>query len=315
MITGPARIGHLDANESMFLNRQLQHVEPRIYATEYPALHGRRLVPVSNEAGPGVSSIVWRQTDKSGLARIISAAAKDLPRVDITTSENLQGVKHLGVAFGWNYQELMKALRQQINLDAERGQVAFEAMELLIDLLIWYGDEEHNLPGVFSTAAIPDTAVAADGAGGGGSQTEWIHKTPDQIIRDVTATVNSIPEATNGLHQADTIAMPIEQLGYLSVTPRSSTSDTTILQFLKANLPQIKRWEGCYRFKAVPQFSNTDIMMAYKLDPTVLKCHIPVEFKMLPVQVQNLEFVINCLADYAGVTVYRPMACAIAKAI
>ncbi len=315
MITGPARIGHLDANESMYLNRQLQYVEPTIYATEYPDLHGRRLVPVSNEAGPGVSSIVWRQTDKVGLARIISAATKDLPRVDITTSENLQGVKHLGVAFGWNYQELMKALRQQINLDAERGQVAFEAMELLIDLLIWYGDEEHNLPGVFSTAAIPDTSVAADGAGGGGSSTLWVNKTPDQIIRDVTTIVNSIPETTNGLHTPDTVAMPLEQYGYISTTPRSGTSDTTILQFLKANLPQIKRWVPCYRFKAVPQFSNLDVFMAYKLSPSVIKCHIPVEFKMLPVQPQNLEFVINCLADYAGVTAYRPMAMAIGKGI
>jgi hypothetical protein len=310
------RVANLDANESAFLNRQLQHVEVEVYGTERPSLPGRRLIPVDNSAGAGVSSIVWRQTDSVGMAAIVSANARNLPTVDIQTSENMQGVKQLAVAYAYTEQEIEQARRLNISLDAQRGQVAFEAIELLIDQLMWYGDDNHKIPGLFSNAAIPDTSVAADGnSNGGSSSTEWQHKTPDQIIRDVTTAVRAIPENTLDLHRADTVCMPIEQMSHIATTPRSGTSDTTILQFLKEALPEIRNWESSFRFKAVPQFSNTDILMAYKKTPSILKCHVPVEFTQRMLRLEGLRYVVPCTADFAGVTVYRPMAMNIVKGI
>lgn len=311
-----ARTCHLDANESAFLSRQLEHVETTVYGTERPNLPGRKLIPVDNSAGAGVSAIIWRQTDSVGMAKIVSANSRDLPTVDISTTENMQGVKQLAVAYGYTERELEQARRLNLSLDTERGAVAFEAVELLIDQLMWYGDESHKIPGLFSNSAIPDTSATADGnSNGGTSSTEWQHKTPDQIIRDVTTAVRAVPENTLELYQADTVCMPTEQMSYIATTPRSGTSDTTILQFLKAALPEIKNWETSFRFKAVPQFASLDILMVYKKAPSVLKCHVPVEFTQRMLRLEGLRYVVPCTADFSGVTVYRPMAMNIVKGV
>ena len=50
------------------------------------------------------------------------------------------------------------------------------------------------------------------------------------------------------------------------------------------------------------------MVVAGYFDPTYIRFEIPTRFDQQPVQYRNLEYVIDCVAEAAGVTVTMPMA-------
>ena len=101
----------------------------------------------------------------------------------------------------------------------------------------------------------------------------------------------------------------------MSTTPRSSTSDTTILEFLKANHPEITMWDWLNELNASASFSGLDAMVAYRRDPEVLTLEIPSDFEQFAPQEEGLDFVVPCHERMGGVIVYYPLACSFAKGI
>lgn len=55
----PRRFINLDANESIFFERELEHVKARSYDIKYPEFKATMLIPVSTEAGPGAETITY----------------------------------------------------------------------------------------------------------------------------------------------------------------------------------------------------------------------------------------------------------------
>ena len=53
------RFANLDANESIFFARQLEHIMAETYDVDFEANRVREFVPVSHRAGPGAQSITW----------------------------------------------------------------------------------------------------------------------------------------------------------------------------------------------------------------------------------------------------------------
>ena len=53
---------------------------------------------------------------------------------------------------------------------------------------------------------------------------------------------------------------------------------------------------------------GSDMIIAGMFDPSYVKFEIPTRFDQLPVQYRNLEYVVNCVAEAVGVTVFMPMA-------
>jgi hypothetical protein len=302
---------NMDANESGFFNRQLEYIEPTVYKTQFPTLKARQHFP-SFAAGAGLEAIGYREQTAHGRAKIIGSKVDDLPRVDITGAESFQAVRHLGDSYGYDYFEIEKAMRAGLSLDAERATAAREAIEREIDLIAYFGDAASGLPGLFTNTAIPSALVEADGTG---SSTAFADKTPDQIIRDMNNLANGILVTTNGVEQPNALLMPVDQYTYIASTPRSSTSDTTILQYFLLNNPHITSVDWSIHLKNVAAKSNRNVMVAYRKDPGTVKLHIPREFRQLQVQVKGLEYIVPCVADIAGLIVYKPKAFAIGEGI
>lgn len=306
--------GHLDANESLYFARQLEHVLARIFEQRFPALKARLMFPVNNEAGPGVDSITWRELNYTGVAALIADYATNLPRVDANAKENTVKVRHIGDAFGYNVFDIQKAAKAGVPLEAIKGMAARQAAELKVDQLAYSGDSASGLVGLLTHPNIPVMSAAANGTG---SSTKFVDKTPDQIIADVTKLWNSIKNVTKEAEAANTLAMPTDQYGYIATTPRSTNSDTTILQFLKQNLEGCQSIMSCGRLATANGggHGGVDCMVAYDRSPATAELHIPVEFTNLPPELRNLEWLINCYLSFAGLVVYRPMAFAIMEGI
>lgn len=308
----------LDANETIFFARELEFIKARSYDVQYPELKATRLIPVSTEAGPGAQSITYRQYDQLGLAKIIANYADDLPRADIKGKEFTVPVRSLGASYGYDIQDLRAAQTGQKPLEQGRANAARRAIEQEINNIAWKGSEKYGLQGLVNHPNVTRVSVKNDGSG---TSTKWEDKSADLILRDMNDLVNGIIDLTNGVEMPNTLLMPFKQWTHISTVARSTTSDTTILDFFLKNSPVIKEIIPVQELKGAGigvdggVASGTDVMIAYNRNIDKLSLEIPQPFEQFPAQERGLGFVVPCHARCAGVIVYAPLSIAIAEGI
>lgn len=295
---------HLDANESAFFARQLEHIKSKTYDVKYPELKARQLIPVSREAGAGAMFITYRQYDQSGFAKIVASYADDLPRADIKGSEFQAKVVRLGDSYGYNIDEIKAAQFAGLALEQRKANAAKRAIAQLENDLVWFGDSAAGMNGLLSHPNIGSYTVPNDGTG---ASKLWSTKTADQILRDLNEMVNKVVADTKGVHIADSLLLPVEKYTYIASTRLSTASDTTILDYFKQHNPFIKNVDWLNELKGAGT-GGVDVMVAYKRDPEVLTMEVVEDFNQLPVQERNLEFIVNCGERFGGLLVYYPLA-------
>ncbi len=306
--------GYLDADGAMFFQRQLEHIKAQSYDVRYAELKARSLFPVSNEGGAGITSITYRTYDQSGAAKIINAYADDLPRADVAGKETTIPVRSVGISYGYNLDEIQSSQLTGAALDQRRANASRRSVEQIVNDVAFFGDAESGLPGLFDNPNIPTGAVVNPGSG-----TEWVNKTPDQILFDINDLFADIFETTKMVELGNTLLLPPQQWSYIMSTPRSSNSDTTIAQYIASNSPYLTSVEDIIPVNECAAANNpelsTDAMVAYDRSPDKLQLEIPVELEMLPVQQKNLEFVIPGRSRLGGLNIYYPLSLAIATGI
>ncbi len=307
------RSSNMDSDSTVFFARQLEYVKAKTYDKRYPELKARALLPVSNEGGPGIDSITYYQYDMFGLAKLIGAIANDLPRADIRGKMFTAPVHEAGDSYGYTLRDIARARFAGLPLEQRKANAALRAIEELVNRIAWFGDADHNLPGFFSQPNVPAEAVANTGTG---NTTQWVNKSPNQILFDMNACANSVLDNTKGVEQPDTLLLPLSQFNYVSSTPRSDLSDTTILDFFLENNPYIKNVEWLNELKYNPAIPgsgasllgfNEDMMIAYRRDPDKIELRIPQDFEQLPVEPRGLEFIINCHLLIGGCVMAYPL--------
>jgi hypothetical protein len=301
----------LDADQTAFFGRELEHIKAKSYDVRYAELKARMLIPVSSEAGPGAESITYYQYDMFGIAKIAGSYAKDLPRADVRGKKFTVPVESLVSSYGYTLQDIRAAHMANKPLEQRKGNAARRVVEQQINTIALFGNADYALPGLLTNVNIPTAAVAATGAGG---TTQFANKTPDQILADLNLLANSIPTATKGAEIPTTLLLPLKQFTYIGSTPRASFSDMTILEFYLNNHPFIKEADWVNELAGTGP-GGTDQMIAYRRDPDALTLEIPQEFEQLPVQEVGLEYLIPCHARIGGTIVYYPLSAAIGYGI
>lgn len=286
----------LDAAETVFFERELQYIYAQSYDVRYPELKARQFIPVSSKAGGGASSVNYRQYNRVGKAKIVGNKASDLPRVDVLGKEFIRPVKTVGDSYGYDVIELREAAMAGRSLDSMRAVAARRAIEEILDYVACFGSPDDGIvDGFLNNANIPST-----GAGG-----TFETLTADQIISIIGTSLERIAAATLGVEKPNALLLPESTHAYLGVTPRSTVSDTTILEFIKRSFPGITVVEPWYRLESAAA-GSTKRMVLYNLSPEKLQQEISSEFEQLPVQERGLEFVVNCISRSAGTALYYP---------
>jgi hypothetical protein len=306
---------HLDANETFFFSRELEYIKSKSYDIEFPEMKAFKHIPISTEAGEGALSITYAQFEEVGLARIIESYADDLPRADIRGKEYTQLVKSVGASYGYSVQEIRAAVYVGRSLTQRQANAARRANDQKINRLAWFGDQTYQILGMLNNANIPIGTVLNDGTG---STTQWVNKTPDQILYDMNTLANSIPFVTKGVEMPNTLLLPVAQYTLIASTPRSVTSDTTILEYFIQNNPFITTVDWVPELTGagpVVDATATDVMIAYDKNPDKLTMEIPMPFTQYPPQERGLEFVVPCESRYGGIIVYYPLSLSIAYGI
>lgn len=302
---------NLDASETAFFARELESVKARTYDIKFAPMKGISSFPVSSDAGEGADAITYRSYEETGMARIISSYADDLPRADVRGQEFISPVRSIGCSYGYSHQEIRAAAHANKPLTTMQASAARRANDQKVNQLIWFGDDNYGLKGILNNANIPSASVPNDGVG---PSTLWTTKTPDQILRDLNLITNGIVDLTKGVEFPNTVLLPIEQYTLIASTPRSSTSDTTILQYFLQNNPYIDMVDWIPELKGAGPM-GVDIFLAYDRNPEKIETQIPMPFRQYPPQERNLNFEIPCESRFGGVLVYYPLSLSIGEGI
>ena len=293
-------------SESVFFAKELEHVKSKTYDEKLPNLSAMKLFPISTEADAGADSIAYDRYGSTGVAKLVSNYADDLPRADVKGERVVVKVHQGGTAYGFSTQEIRAAKMKGLPLSARKAISARRAADTLINKLAFKGDKATGIVGVLDNPNISSVVPKGDGAS---SSTKWEDKTPEQVLRDMNQAVTAIVDITNGVEIPDTIVLPLKQYAFISNTIVPDTGGESILTNFKKNNPYIKNIEQAVEMKGAGT-GKTDVMLVYRKDINAVSLEIPLMFNQLAPQFRNLEYTVPCEFRTAGVIVYYPLSMA-----
>ena len=115
---------NLDAEESIFFSRELEHTKARAYERRYPEMKAFKFIPMTAEAGPGAETVTYQTYDEVGIMKFISDYASDLPRADVKGAEHTSRIRSAGNSYGYTIQEIRNARMAGKPLEQRRADAA-----------------------------------------------------------------------------------------------------------------------------------------------------------------------------------------------
>jgi len=293
---------NLDAGESVFFLRQLEHIQTKFLEVEYPDFKAREILPIDTDADPADNRITYRMYDKQGAMSVLRDYGRDFKRVDVSGREYTSMVESIGGAIGYSVQEIRAARKTGFPLDQRKMMTAREAYLRKENRLALFGDSDLGMVGFLNHPNATEVMLPADGNGG---LTTWASKSPEQILRDLHQMVNTVVELTNEVERPDTLLLTVKAFTKVSTTKLGIEAET-VLSFFKKTTPYIKEVATLVELKGAGQ-GGADRAVVYKRDPLKLAMQVPQDFEMFPPQERGLEFEVPCHGRFGGVIVYKPL--------
>lgn len=303
---------NIDAQQALaFVQNQALQINARVYETKYPSYDFGRFITVDTSAPEWSGGILTYISNSVGAADWQSGYAKDIPLADVNMDKTQMTFHLAAIGYQYNIEEIGKAQYERINLPDRRAQSARKASDQFLWNLMWGGvkAQEKNIPGLLNAPGVVGGTFPADGAGGSAT---WASKTPALIVRDINSLLTGIWTSTLEIELADTLVMPAELYQYIASTPYSDNTMVTILQFIQqTNVYTLQTGRpltiAATRAARSAGAGGTGRVLAYANDETVVKFHLPMPFRFLPVyQDGPLNFAIPGIFRTGGVEVLAP---------
>ena len=306
-------IDQFDENALNSIRRDFNQIEKEAYELPREKLDAIMSAPLKGGVNKGAQTYTIKTVSELGMAKIISADAKELPPVSLAYKKQTVEIYPVGASYKFTLEELDSCAFAGIPLESDDARTARRKIDEKIDEIIYVGDKDWGILGLLNNPNVTAT-VAAEGSSTSKSR-KWKDKTLDEITADIQTMVDAVFAATKGARgagtvEADTIKIPRE--AYVSLTNRTKgvDSDVTFLKALKDRFaPQgIVNWECCNSAKDVGSVSGqkADRALLYKKGIENVFSIIPVAFRVLPAQYVGLSVIFNCIARTAGCVWRRP---------
>jgi hypothetical protein len=293
----------MDANESVFFNRELDRVKASSYDVQYPELKGRSMVPVNSEADPGMEYVRYEQFDEVGVAQVVASYSDVIASADVKGQEFVSPVKGYATSFKYNLQEIRASARAGKRLEERKAKAARGAWERALDTVIWNGDSTHGLLGLLNQPSANTCTLASDGTGG---LATWASKTPDQVVRDLNAMAFCGVNLTNEIEIPNTMLLPPTADQFISSTRMGDGSDKTIKEFFLGQNEYIKTIKTSIKLETAGS-GSTRRAVIYNPSPDKLECVVPQEYEMLDPERDGFSWKTICHARTGGVLAFYPM--------
>ena len=296
-----------DATTLSFVQSQLSHIETNVYRKQYPDIQYPELIPVDTSANEWAASVTFYSMDAVGQAKFISGNSDDIPVVGINKSQFQNGIHMAGIGYQFNIEEVNQAQMLGVSLQSEDASMARRAYEEFIDdKLLVTGDAAK---GMNSLVNYPGVAVVAAPVGAGGTSL-WSDKTADEVLVDINNLLSGVWIDSRTVEIADTLLMS-EQAFVKMSNKRIPGTTMTLLAYVLANNVLTLRTGRPLTVRTVRGLEaagagGVERVVAYRRDPEVLKAHIPMPHRFLPMQIRNLQFVVPGIFRFGGLEIRRP---------
>ncbi len=302
-------IATFDAQAALgFLLSQVTSIEQEVYRIRYGDIQYPNLVPVDTSAYPWAKTVTYFTADGVGQADWMNNDASDMPFAETAHSKFETAVETAKIGYRFSLEEVNQAMMiPGMNLSADKAAAAKRAADELVERVVISGDKSKGFLGLVNQTSVPQTAVP----NGAASSPLWANKTPAEILNDVNTALMSAWSATSQVELHDTVLLPVAQFGLIAATPRSTTSDTTIMTYLQANNIYTSTTGRPLTIRTVRQLTGagaggTNRMITYRRDPQVLKFHMPMPHQFFPPQQRMLEFIVPGMLRLGGLDVRLP---------
>lgn len=298
----------VDAQQALgFLVSQTSYIEAQVIETVYPEIQYPSLIPVDTSANEWASSVTYFSSDKTGKAGWFHHYAKDIHVADVERAMHEVTIEMADIGYRYTLEELGKAmLLPGTNLSADRAAAARRAYEEFVDNIALRGSDDKNFKGILDYPGI--TTVDASEIEG---DTDWADKDADEILADVNNALTGVWTNSLTVELANTILLPPAMMTLIA-TKRVGDTTMTVLQFLQANNVYTFQTGQPLMIRAVRGLETAGVdgvgrMVVYRRDPQVLKMHIPMPHRFLPVwQTGPLVFDVPGIFRLGGLEVRRP---------
>lgn len=272
-----------------FLLSQLTYLESKMYEKQYKAITYPQIIPVSNEAGEWAESVTYFFMDGRAIAEFVGTKSLNVPIAEIGTEKVTVPVELGATGYEYSDEELRQAVYLNRPLPQLKANTARRAYEELAQRTGMEGDTSHNLPGFINNTNVTANTVVNPGSG-----TEFVNKTPIQILFDINDFMGDIFVDTLQVERPTKLLLPTLQWNYIATTPvgADNASNVSILTWLVANSPYLSSVDDVV---PTPELSGagagaTDRMMAYDYDPDKVVMHIPMPLRFTEPQRKGRGF-------------------------
>lgn len=245
-MTNVIRRDRLDERDQYFLDNELQKFDPTKYYELVTSTKGRKYLPPVGGVGEYDPSYKYAMVHLKGRAKVMGAGANDAPSVKATKTEHLQAIKPIESTIEYTFDEIGAARQRGIDLENDSTAAAVVGTEEQVDNMLAFGDEAASIPGLLNNAAVLSTNATDKGGG----VTSWLNVAASgtEILKDISLLLGDVrgtlkdarqPGMNTPTFERFTLLLPPDHLTFIATTPRSDTSDTTILEFI---LEKMRRW-------------------------------------------------------------------------
>jgi hypothetical protein len=300
------RFDNMDASESAFFSRQLEHIRPGVLEVLTPELIGLSLVPMASGIHPGAEDFTYRYFEEFGKAELMTDYSKRAASANIAGHEATSKIRGIGASYAYSIQESRAAALAGTGLDARKAAAARKAIAQRLDDVLLLGDGSapyHGLRGLFALASTA-TYSTPNGASG---DTEWESKTPDEIAADMHGIANGIVLGSKGIHVPNTLVLPLSSYNLVNTKRMGDGSNMTILEFFRSTSTYVKTVVSSTKLETAGS-GPSKRMVCYQRDPMILESIVPIEFEQLAPQFDGYQVLTSCHARTGGVVNYYPKA-------
>ena len=262
-----------------FVVSQTAHIETEVYQVRYPDIQYPGLVPVDTSAHPLAKTVTYYSAEKFGAAGWINGNADDVPIAGSQRTKHDTAVHTAGIGYAYGWEEIQHAQMLGINLTNDDAMAARRAYEEMVDRVAILGDSTKGFEGLVNYTGVPVTP-AGTGA--------WASATAAQILKDVNDALTAIHVTqTNTVAMGDTVLLPWTKFNLIASKQLPDTQ-LTVLEFLRRNNVYTASTGNPLTIRGMRELDEAGVsgvarMVTYRNSPQVLKLHIPMPHRFLPV--------------------------------
>lgn len=289
-----------------FVTAQAAHIEPQVYKQRLPHIRYRSpegvgLIPVDTSANPWAKSVTYYGMESVGEAKWTADRATEINVVGTAMSQNDTSVHMADIGYDYGLEEVEIARMLGQSLPSDKAMVAFDVYERFVDTVAFEGDATKGFQGLLNNSAV--TAASA-------TTGNWTAATEDQILADINEGIMGIYTDTNSVAIADTVLIDPVRYAYIA-SRRLGDTGMTILEFIMKSNAYTALTGQPLTIRAIRGLETRGVgdeprMVSYRRDPGVLKMHIPMPHRFLPVEIKGLLYQVPGIFRLGGLDIRLP---------